>query len=350
MMAENDPPSPTGWTATETGDLLADRLGRQGGSAAERQMRRVVPWLISLGLHGSFIAVGFLITWSVVHLQAEREPTLIVSDFYASQYQPVVSQGLSEEAAAEPVHDKPLATQPVESTSATDRRGADLDPLTAVYDRTGAANLGQSGGARLGDFAPRVEAGSATFIGVRSSNVRRVVYVIDASGSMIRSLPIVLEELARSLEGLTAAQSFGIIFFQNNEAVVVPPGDRLTPARPKDRTAALEWIERNVIPGGRSNPIAALEAAMRLEPEVIFLLSENITGLGEFEIDQRDLLALLERLNPIVGDSGRRGTQINCLEFLSRDPLDTLKKIAEAHGGPNGYRFLSREALGIAGP
>jgi len=349
-MGENEPDSPVAWPMGETDDLLADRIGGLGGSAAERQMRRVVPWLVSLGLHGGFIAVGFLITWSVVHLQAEREPALIVSDFYASQYQPVASQALSDLAPPEIVQEQPLNSSPAESASPRDRAGTDLDPLSAAYERSGAAERGASNAANLGDFAPRAEAGSATFIGVRSSNVRRVVYVIDASGSMIRSLPIVLEELARSLEGLTAAQSFGIVFFQNNDAVVVPPVDRLTPARARDRQAALEWVGQHVIPGGRSSPVAALEAAMSLEPEVIFLLSENITGLGEFEIDQRDLLALLDRLNPVSAETGRRAAQINCLEFLSRDPLDTLRKIADAHGGPNGYRFLSREELGIAGP
>ena len=130
---------------------------------------------------------------------------------------------------------------------------------------------------------------------------------------------------------------------------MVPP-NRLAPATPEARARTLAWIDDHVIPAGRSNPLAALETGLRLKPDVIFLLSENITGSGEFEIDQEDLLDLLDALNPIVGGTGRRRAQINCVQFLDPDPLDTLRRIAERHGGPNGYRFLSRAELGLAAP
>jgi hypothetical protein len=38
------------------------------------------------------------------------------------------------------------------------------------------------------------------------------------------------------------------------------------------------------------------------------------------------------------------------VQFLDPDPLDTLRKIAEVHGGPKGYRFLDRRQLGISAP
>jgi len=46
--------------------------------------------------------------------------------------------------------------------------------------------------------------------------------------------------------------------------------------------------------------------------------------------------------------TGERRTQINCIQFLDPDPLDTLRRIAEAHGGPGGYKFLGRGELGLA--
>ena len=111
----------------------------------------------------------------------------------------------------------------------------------------------------------------------------------------------------------------------------------------------LAWIDQHVIPAGRSNPLSAIELALGFEPDVIFMLSENITGSGEFEIDQADLLALLEELNP-ADSSGRRPTQINCVQFLDPDPLRTLEKIARRHGGERGYKFLDRAELGLRAP
>jgi hypothetical protein len=165
---------------------------------------------------------------------------------------------------------------------------------------------------------------------------------------MIAYLQIVLQELARSLDALTPEQSFGIVFFQRSEALVVPPARRLVPATPEEKSRVLRWIDQNVIPAGRSNPIAAFEAAMQYRPEVIFLLSDNITGSGIFEIDQNELLAKLDELNPVERLTGRRRTIINCIQFLDPDPLDTLRRIAELHGSPRGYKYLSRRELGLA--
>ena len=49
---------------------------------------------------------------------------------------------------------------------------------------------------------------------------------------------------------------------------------------------------------------------------------------------------------PVPDGNGHRRTQINCIQFLDPDPLDTLRIIAERHGGPKGYKFLDREELG----
>src|SRR5690606_29072254 len=99
------------------------------------------------------------------------------------------------------------------------------------------------------------------------------------------------------------------------------------------------------------NPVAALEYALNLKPDVIFVLSEKITGSGKFEIDRRDLLAKLNQLNPVIDDkTGRRRTQINCIQFREKDVLDTLRLIAEVHGGANGYKFVSDKELGLEAP
>jgi hypothetical protein len=316
----------------------ADETPRE--TDTERAVRRIVPWVVSAGIHAGLIGLGFLVTWTVVALD-DDEPVLVVAQFDALSYDPLVTLETDPQPPQEQVPD---AAAPSETfRRALAETMADLD----VAELSLALEAGPAAPAQV-EFAPARGENTATFVGMTTSNARRIVYVIDASGSMIRSLQIVIEELARSLGTLSPQQQYAVIFFQRNEAVMVPPANRLAPATPEAQLRTLKWIDDRVIPAGRSNPLAAIERALGLEPDVIFLLSENITGSGEFEIDQADLLDMLDQLNPV--ERGSRRTQINCVQFLDPDPLDTLKKIAERHGGPGGYRFLSRAELGLTGP
>ncbi len=311
---------------------------QDGDPETYHALRRIVPWVASIGLHAGLVALGFLITWTVVRLADDDAPVVVTAEFDALNYDPLSS--LDTEPIPEVDPNEPTRI-PVESLQEELREQlAALDAPSISLDFPGAA----TGDA---DFTAGSTANSATFVGMTTTNARRIVYVIDASGSMIRSLQIVIRELARSLGTLSPRQEFAVIFFQRNQAVVVPPARRMTPATSEAKARALAWIDENVIPAGRSNPLAALEHGLGLGPDVIFLLSENITGSGEFEIDQADLLDLLDELNPIDRATGRRATRINCVQFLDPDPLETLRRIAERHGGPGGYRFLSRAELGL---
>ena len=115
----------------------------------------------------------------------------------------------------------------------------------------------------------------------------------------------------------------------------------------------MKWINEAVVPSGRSNPVQALEQAMALEPEIIYLLSSNVTGSGQYQVDLSVLLEQLDRLNPKDPSSGRREVRIKCIQFLDPDPSEALKKIAEIHSGEtdeknSGYRFLGRSELGLS--
>lgn len=322
-------------------DQLARELVMLGAETqAQRRVNKIVPWIASFALHGLVILLGFAITWTAVLLQPEQEPTIIIADFNALTYEPVAMLDLEkaelQEAIVQDMVESDLLLETI-----TDRLSElELDPISMISD---AANVSP-----ISKFAPEPQQGRAEFVGLSSSNARRIVYVIDASGSMIRSLPIVVQELARSLDGLTSQQQFSVVFFQRDKALVTPPASRLSVASEAEKLRIIQWIDKNIIPAGTSNPIRAIEKALSFDPDVIFLLSENITGGGQWEIDQRDLLALLDRLNPVDPRTGRRKTTINCIQFLDPDPLDTLKKIAEIHGGPNGYKFLDRKELGLS--
>lgn len=322
-------------------DQLAQELVTLGAETqAQRRAKRIVPWIASFALHGLVILLGFAITWTAVLLQPQQDPTIIIADFNALAYEPVAMLDLDEAVLQEEIVQDVVENDLLLETINDRLSELELDPISMLSDAANASPVSK--------FAPEPEQGRAEFVGLSSSNARRIVYVIDASGSMIRSLPIVVQELARSLDGLTPQQQFSVIFFQRDKALITPPATRLSAGNENEKRKVIEWIDKNIIPAGTSNPIRAIEKALSFEPDVIFLLSENITGGGQWEIDQRDLLALLDRLNPVDHRTGRRKTTINCIQFLDPDPLDTLKKIAEIHGGPNGYKFLDRKELGLS--
>lgn len=302
------------------------RLGVETDS--RRRLNAMLPWMVSIIGHAAVLAIALAITWVVVEMREKPDPVLIVADFRAPTYR-AVTPGASDTLSAAPSASAP-ATLPVPTTP---------DPIAPAVVAPGARSPSVDWGPASGK--------AVVFAGVRASNARRIVYVVDASGSMIGTLPIVLEEVTRSLKALAPDQSFSLLFFQRNESIGAPPADRLIPAAPATIERSLRWASQRIIPAGRSNPIKALETALRMRPDVIFLLGTSITGSGEFEIESEELLRRLDTLNP-ADASGRRRAQIQCVQFLDPDPLDVLRRIADDHGGPDGYRFLSRAELNVA--
>jgi hypothetical protein len=72
------------------------------------------------------------------------------------------------------------------------------------------------------------------------------------------------------------------------------------------------------------------------------LLSENITGAGRYEVPVDALLASIDKINPVDSRNGLRRVQINCIQYLTQDPMQTMQKIADIHGGDDGYTFIER--------
>jgi hypothetical protein len=172
---------------------------------------------------------------------------------------------------------------------------------------------------------------------------RSVVYVIDASGSMVDAFPFVIEELTRSMRRLGPEQKFDVIFFQGDKAIAVPvPKRGLKVAKAENLKKVTEWIDPasdHIVPRGSSNPIAAIEQAIKLRPGLVYILSDNITGQGKHAIDQQ---TLLEAIDKAIEPTSRR-IQINTIQFIHHDELGTLEQIARRHGGR--FRFVDSAAL-----
>ncbi len=185
----------------------------------------------------------------------------------------------------------------------------------------------------------------AQFFGT-GAQARKVVYLVDASGSLVDTLPFVIAELQRSIGSLVEQQQFAVLFFQGNRAIEVPPAG-LKSATAANKKAVCDWMDPQggrITAQGLSSPLVALGVGLGYEPNLLFLLSDNITGRGRYKVEQQKLLAQIRQAN-------KAKTRINAIQFLYPDPQavsgskSTLQLIAQESQGT--YKFLDGKELKV---
>jgi hypothetical protein len=315
--------------------------------------QRVVPWVISIALHAALVVGALFIVWRIA-APPEEAPASAIS-FDEPSYNPTLipdSELLDAEdafAQREAAIEALLQPDPALSRPDTGTVGLDdIPPESLSMPPSPPGALAIERPAPLG----------ATFAGLAAGDARDVVYVVDGSGSMLTTLPDVLDRLRASIAGLHPTQRFQVIVFQTftdqRNAVttfVTPParsagaGLGLLPASSDLKASVDAWLTRSVKPRGRSNPTDALRAALDLKPDAIFLLSSRITDREGGSFDADELLAWLETANPVDRESGRRRVLIQTVQVLDEDPEQLLERIAQTHAGAGGYNYISREEL-----
>jgi hypothetical protein len=135
----------------------------------------------------------------------------------------------------------------------------------------------------------------------------KFVYVFDRSGSMggrgRESLRAVKAELTRSLKNLDTVHQFQIIFYNERPVIFNPTGTpgRLAFATEENKQRAARFLESIAAEGGTAHE-DALRLAIRLQPDVIFFLTD-----GDDPKLAPVQLARIERM--------AAGIVINCIEF-----------------------------------
>ena len=185
-----------------------------------------------------------------------------------------------------------------------------------------------------GSLASSAKRGVTEFFGIRAE-AESFVYVVDKSGSMLGDgeFAVAKRELLASLATLTPRQRFQIVFFGSNiesmNEAARKEGD-FYPATAFNKTLAAQFVA-SVAAGGGTEQMAALRAALALEPDAVFFLSD-----ANSPIDAADLAAV-RRLN-------RGGARIHCVEFGRTDLLleGKLEPLARANGGGYEYRNVKK--------
>src|SRR5690606_12937022 len=163
-----------------------------------------------------------------------------------------------------------------------------------------------------------------------SLSPRQVVYLVDASGSQVDTLPQMINWLDQQIRRLGQGHAFTVIFFRQGQAIEPPPAG-LKPAQPQIKQQVLAWMDPSqghVVPGGRSELTAALTLAMSYPVNEIYLLSDG--ALGGRNNDRETVRRLLETLRTHLGS---RPVAVHTVQFFYRDGQEALRTIAEQFGG-----------------
>src|SRR5581483_10095452 len=100
------------------------------------------------------------------------------------------------------------------------------------------------------------------------------VFVVDISGSMNEDgrFRRCKAELRRSIQALAGTQKYYVVFF--SDGALPMNSKELLPAITMNTSATIRWMN-SLQPDGNTNPLPALEIALDLKPDAIFLLSDG---------------------------------------------------------------------------
>lgn len=300
------------------------------------------PWAVSLALHASAAAIGL----ALVAGSPSRRGT--GASEHASIAVVPVSVAPAARAPLPSIAPAPVRSSPAASVTLPDR--ASPAPASSLSEvRVSIAPLEAPAAAitPLDAAAMPTIAAAPEMFGARGdSRALRVVYVLDASGSMVAALPTIARELDRSLDGLSGSQWFQVLVF-SGRGVESPPalGRTLTRATDESKRAAGAWLGA-LEPDRRGDAIDALERALKLNPDVVFLVVKG--GLG----DAPDSAAGRTRLRDASLARLSRATRgaeasIKVIQFFDPDPSGLIDAIASSYGGGDALRFISRKDLGL---
>ena len=318
----------------------------------------VLPYVLSMVAHVCLLVVFATTLRSCQQAPAgfSDEPTREVGIF-------VEREGDREDAQVAEPNDAPASETAVESAVLNDQFAptqattetppsevvlpkSDVLPQigTGINLPTGAAVMDprdpvkSQGGSRAPAGGTRGGIPGTAFMGSRDEGMK-VVFVIDASGSMTshNAMQVAKGALMSSLQALDERQQFLIIFYDDKPHVVKLQDESkptLAVASDLNKTLARQKIS-GIQPGSGTDHLPPLEMALRMNPDVIFFLTDAL----EPPLWPRDL----EKIKTLNG--GR--VRIHSIEFgqgpeLAVDTGNFLRKLARQNGGTYRYHDVTR--------
>ncbi|MEM9364567.1 MAG: hypothetical protein AAGD07_01130 [Planctomycetota bacterium] len=178
---------------------------------------------------------------------------------------------------------------------------------------------------------------SMEFCGVEGGG-NHFVYLVDSSGSMGDAFVSARNALFQSIQMLSDKQRFYVVFFDAESdymRISDPSVDESgsVNATLENKQRLKNWAMGISMDRGLA-PYDALRFALKLRPDVIFLLSD-----GEFPPDIEVLLQEENRISNLFGDDDPISI-IHTISYHSREGESRMRRIAQAHRGQ--YRHVPK--------
>ncbi|MEM9417812.1 MAG: hypothetical protein AAGA25_02000 [Planctomycetota bacterium] len=295
----------------------------------ESPMVWMVPWAISLLAHAGLVIVAVFVVWSVQKVLDDEQvvvPLVTLSDTPGTPLEVEVVQRVETQTPTVAAPPTPEPT-PLELDLELDLELPGLGEPSAAAAPSFELSLNDAA-----EF-------DTNFFG-SGGNAKNIVFVVEADGSIISDYPQIVDELAKSLRGMSEKQRFSIIVFDGQDTKEVPPRG-LKRATADAKGQSIKWLRdtRNVQNMGSGDAVKALRRAFALKPDLIFLLSQNLynPGLQEYERQRSDFIEA-------VTNGRRNQVAVNTIEFNDLDRLafdaqgnkvrlTLMEEIAEITGG-----------------
>jgi hypothetical protein len=316
-------------------------------TALKRVLISNIALLSSIAIHGTVLGLLALTTWTIgKQASARPQEQEIIPDtriIEGAEVGAIPKPSLNGEPVRKP--NDPQAPEPdgeawKRPSKALQAAVMGTEPQSPSAIGTGAHSaIGASVGGLGSDAAvatpfgapgaAAAQAPKTMFMGV-SGNARKIVYVCDASGSMVGlKFQSLKGELEKSVRDLVPIQSFNVIFF-NEERPIMLTKD-LIPASSQNKNQLLTFLT-SAEPRRGSDPIPSLRYAMTQKPDLLYLLTD-----GDFLRDGTPINdQVIRELQWLNRD---KHVKINTIAFPSgsgegqEDYLKTLKQIAADSGG-----------------
>lgn len=295
---------------------------------------------VSLGLH-----VGIVVALSIVVISATKKQELlsIVSSPVEAENvlmeTPMEMISELETSSMEPMTPAPSpdiselsqdVTLPAIAIESGTQPGETAAPSSAVAQSSSSSMQGMTGSKMVS---------GVEFFGVKATG-NTFVYIIDCSPSMRKdnAFQAAKAEVFRSFASMKPKQRYYISFFGKEIDPLVLHGTEAEKypiyATKENVILTQEWMNRVAIQKEGWPPNDALEQAIAMQPDGIFMLFDGVT-----KVDVAKFLRQVNRTDDILSE-GSPKVPIHVIHFFEEDFRNQMMTVAQENGGT--YRFIPR--------
>ena len=325
------PQAKTNQTAT------TDRSKRNPKTKGRLSLWRRRPALtISLGFHSVLILMMSFMGFAITEpdnflLWASTPPNEPIDEFQDLEIESQLELEELETPLPTQLEDSGMASLGEVATDSLLPDHAELGPIAGDSIGDWGSMFGEEGSG-LDELGSGQGNALTSFFGTKS-NARRVVFVIDNTGSMRRGgLETVIVEMTKTVEQLDRRQEFYVLFFGDQVYPLFFPRSINEFVRPtkENKQKLRQWLDTvEFCTGGVWQLTQALEAAYKLRPDVVYLLTDG----RHWDMVRADYK--VEAVRNLRSVANPQGIPVHTLGMGCETDLerDNLFQVARANGG-----------------